>query len=96
MLDFLAFAGTIAATAFGYVTARKFVRDRLKFVDGVQTLKAPLIAALVAWAIATPLTWILPIVGMGTAILFGLSVGLGVRAGARDIRIERRITGGTL
>ena len=94
MLDLLAFAATIAATAFGYVTARKFVRDRLKYVDGAQTLKAPLIAALVAWAVVTPLTWILPLVGMGTAILFGVSVGLGVRAGARDIRAANRITAG--
>lgn len=95
MLDFIAFAATIAATAFGYVTARKFVRDRLKFVDGAQTLKAPIIAGLVAWAVAAPLTWILPLVGMGTAVLFGAGVGLGVRAGARDIRVERRLGAGS-
>ena len=95
MLDLLAFAVTIAASAFGYVTARRFVRERLKFVDGAQTLKAPVIAALAAWALATPLTWFLPLVGAGAAILFGLSVGLGVRAGARDIRIERRLTAGS-
>lgn len=93
MLDLLLFAATIAATAFGYVTARKFVRDRLKFVDGVQTMKAPIVAGLVAWALAMPLVWILPL-GAGTAILFGLSVGMGVRAGAKDIRIARRITSG--
>jgi len=93
VLDLLLFAATIAATAFGYITARKFVRDRLKFVDGVQTMKAPVVAGLVAWAIAMPLTWILPL-GAGTAILFGLSVGLGVRAGAKDVRIDRRISGG--
>ena len=94
MLDFIAFAATIAATALGYVTARKYVRDRLKFVDAIQTLKAPVIAGLVAWAIAAPLTWLLPLVGMGTAVLFGAGVAFGVRAGARDIRIERRITAG--
>jgi hypothetical protein len=94
MFELLAFAATIAATAFGYVTARKYVRDRLKFVDAVQTLKAPLVAGLVAWAVAMPLTWLLPFVGAGTAILFGLSIALGVRAGARDIRVERRITAG--
>lgn len=94
MFELLAFAATIAATAFGYVTARKYVRDRLKFVDAVQTLKAPIVAGLVAWAVAMPLTWLLPFVGAGTAILFGLSIALGVRAGARDIRVERRITAG--
>jgi hypothetical protein len=95
VLDLLALAATIAAAAFGYLTARKYVRDRLKFVDAAQTVKAPLLAGLIAWAVAMPLTWILPFIGAGTAILFGLSVALGVRAGARDIRIDRRISGGT-
>jgi hypothetical protein len=94
VFDLIAFAATIAVTAFGYITARRYVRDRLKFVDAVQTLKAPVIAGLVAWAIAAPLTWIIPLVGMGTAVLFGAGVAFGVRAGARDIRIERRITAG--
>lgn len=94
MLDLLAFAATIAAAAFGYVAARKYVRDRLKFVDAVQTLKAPILAGLIAWAVVTPITWLLPLVGTGTALLFGLSVGMGVRAGARDIRTDRRITAG--
>lgn len=94
MLDLLAFAATIAAAAFGYIAARKYVRDRLKFVDAVQTLKAPLLAGLIAWAVVTPITWLLPLVGTGTAVLFGLSVAFGVRAGARDIRTDRRITAG--
>lgn len=94
MWDLLAFAATVAAAAFGYITARRFVRDRLKFVDAAQTIKAPIIAGLGAWAIATPLTWVLPLVGAGTAVLFGISVALGVRSGAKDIRIERRITAG--
>jgi len=95
MLDLIALAGTIVAAAFGYITARRYVRDRLKFVDAVQTFKAPLISGLVAWAIAMPLTWILPLVGAPTAILFGLSVAFGVRAGAKDIRTQRRISSGT-
>lgn len=94
MLDLIALAATIAAAAFGYIMTRKYVRDRLKFVDAVQTWKAPVLAGLIAWAVVTPLTWILPLVGAGTAIAFALSVALGVRAGARDIRIDRRLTGG--
>jgi hypothetical protein len=93
MLDLLAFAATVAAAAFGYITARRFVRDRLKYVDSAQTIKAPIIAGLGAWAIATPLVWFLPLVGAGTALLFGLSVALGVRSGAKDIKIGR-ITAG--
>jgi len=94
MWDLLAFAATIAASAFGYVTARRFVRERLKYVDFAQTLKAPVIAGLVAWAIAWPLTWVLPLVGAGTALVFGASVALGVRAGAKAIRIDRRLSAG--
>lgn len=96
MLDLIAFAATIAAAAFGYIATRRYVRQRLKFVDAVQTLKAPILAGLIAWAVATPLIWLLPLVGPGTALLFGLSVGLGVRAGARDIRIDRRLSSGTV
>ena len=96
VFSILALVATIAAGALGFLTARKFVRDRLKFVDAAQTLKAPILAGLVAWAVATPLTWVLPLVGAGTAALFGVSVGLGVRAGARDIRVDRRLTGGSL
>jgi hypothetical protein len=40
------------------------------------------IAALVAW----PLTWILPLVGTGTALLFGAAVAFGVSSGAKAIR----------
>ena len=94
MLDLLAFAATVAAAAFGYITARRFVRDRLKFVDAAQTIKAPVIAGLAAWAIALPLTWVLPLVGGGTALLFGIAVGAGVRSGAKDIRADRQITAG--
>ena len=95
MLGFLAFAAALAASGFGFVAARRFVRDRLKFVDAAQTLKAPILAGVGAWAIAMPLTWFIPLIGAGTAVLFGVSVGLGVRAGARDIRIGRQITGGS-
>jgi hypothetical protein len=91
----LALVASLAASAVGFLTARKFVRDRLKFVDAAQTLKAPVIAGLAAWAIAMPFTWLLPLVGAGTAVVFGVSVALGVRAGARDIRVDRRITGGS-
>jgi hypothetical protein len=94
VLDFIAFAATLAATAFGYVAARKFVRERLKFVDAAHTFKAPLIAGVVAWAVMMPFTWLLPLAGAGTALLFGVSVALGVRAGARDIRAGRHISDG--
>lgn len=83
---------SLAVTSFGFAVARKYVRDRLKFVDAVQTMKAPVIAGLAGWALFMPFT-LLPFVGLGTAIVFGLSVGLGVRAGANDIKLGR-LSGG--
>jgi hypothetical protein len=82
LLSFL--AGTVLAIV-GYSQARAFVTGRLRYVD------APIIAGVGAALIALPLVAILPFVGAGTALSFGLSVGLGVAAGSRDVR--RRISG---
>jgi hypothetical protein len=94
MWDLLAFAASIAATAFGYITARTFVREKLRYVDAAQTRRAPVIAGVVAWAIAMPLVWVLPLVGPATALLFGVSVAIGVRSGAKDIKEGQRISSG--
>ena len=92
----ISIAISLALSTAGFAVARRYVRDRLKFVDAVHTMKAPIIAGLVGWAVMMPLT-LLPListlVGVGTAIVFGLSVALGVRAGAKDIKIGR-ISGG--
>ncbi|HEX2077560.1 MAG TPA: hypothetical protein VHG08_07615 [Longimicrobium sp.] len=81
----------IAASVFGYVQTRGFVRRRLMYVDAVHSGGAPLLAGVAAAAVAMPVVGILPLVGGGTALLFGAGVGAGVRAGARDTR-RRRIT----
>lgn len=92
MIGFLAAAAiTTGAGIVGYVQSRMFVRSRLRFVDAVQSGKAPVLAGLGAAVVAAPLA-VLPFVGIGTAIVFGASVGAGVAAGARDIR--RRIGSG--
>ncbi len=82
----LGFAITIGVTLFGYWQARQFTQNKLRYVDGVHRALVPVMVGLAAAAIATPITWILPLVGMGTAILFGGGVALGVAAGAREIR----------
>ena len=70
---------------FGYWQARRFVVNRLRFVDAVHGIGAPVIAGLGAALLVAPFT-ILPLIGTGTALLFGASVALGVKAGAREIR----------
>ncbi|MCU0647158.1 MAG: hypothetical protein MUF00_04145 [Gemmatimonadaceae bacterium] len=66
---------------------RRFVRDRLRYVDAVQSGKWPWIAGIGAALVAGPFAWLIPFVAAkGLAITAGLAVGMGVAAGARDIR----------
>jgi hypothetical protein len=86
MLELIGLAATVVAGGFGYIGSRDFVTRRLRYVDHVQRPSAPLVAGTVAALAAAPLTWVLPLVGAGTAIIFGAAVGAGTRAGARRIR----------
>lgn len=92
MLEFLMAAGTGAATLVGYLKARQFVRDRLRFVDAAHRPTAPLIAGSAAAVIAAPIVWLLPILGAPAALIFGVGVGWGVHHGSRDAR--KRLPGG--
>lgn len=86
MFGLIAIAASMVITWFGYTTARTFVRNRLRFVDAAQSGWAPLLAGVGAAMIASPIAAILPFVGGGTALAFGISVGWGVASGQRDIR----------
>ena len=86
MFTFLAFALAGAAAILGHVQSRRYVRNRLRFVDGIQNPAVPIVAGVAATLIAAPVVWLLPIVGGGTALLFGLGVGTGVAAGAREAK----------
>jgi len=76
---------TGVASIGGYLTMKRFVRGRLRFVEGVHKRPLPLIAGVAAAAIAVPLT-ILPIINMGTAFLFGIGVATGVSSGRRELK----------
>jgi hypothetical protein len=86
MFNLIGLLIALAAIVIGYGGARRFVRDRLRYVDGAQKTTAPVIAGIVAFLIALPVVWLLPIVGIGTAIAFAVSVATGVAVGARDIK----------
>jgi hypothetical protein len=90
MFTIISMAIALAVAVVGYLQAKSFVQTKLRFVDAVQHFAAPLIAAVAAMLIATPVVWLLPLIGKGTAILFGLGVGAGVSSGAKDIR--KRLT----
>jgi hypothetical protein len=86
MLELLGLIAAAGATGVGYTRSRDFVATRLRFVDLVQRPGAPLIAGAAATALAAPVVWVLPVIGGGTALLFGIGVGAGTRAGVRRIR----------
>ncbi len=86
MFELLMFAAGGAATVWGYVQSRRYVRRRLRFVDAVQKPVVPVAAGLGAAVVAAPVVWLLPVLGGGAAVVFGIGVGLGVFHGARDVK----------
>jgi hypothetical protein len=84
MIELLSLAAAVAATGFGYTRSRRFVRERLRFVEAAHKRSAPWLAGAAAAAVAVPLVAVLPLVGAGTALLFGAGVGTGVAHGSRD------------
>ncbi|MBA3657160.1 MAG: hypothetical protein H0W69_07400 [Gemmatimonadaceae bacterium] len=79
---------TLGVVYFGYTTAHRFVRDRLRFVEGARKPHIPFVVAFAILAVTIPIAWILPFVGVGSAVALGVGVGAGVAAGGRDLRRE--------
>jgi hypothetical protein len=65
---------------------RRFVANRLRYVDAARKALTPWLAGGAALVVAAPVMAVLPIVGVGTALTVGLAVGMGVANGARDIK----------
>jgi len=86
MFELLALAAAGVAGGWGYISSRKFVRERLRYVDAVRKPVAPVVAGTVAALVAAPVVWLLPIVGAGTAVVFGVGIGAGVASGAGDVK----------
>jgi len=97
MWGFISLVVTLAAAWIGYGAARRFVRERLRYVDAALKPSAAILAGVGAALVAAPVVWLLPsfIVSGATAIAFGLSVGLGVRSGAKDVKRGYVITSGS-
>ena len=86
MLSFLVLAVTLFALVAAFAVSRRFVRERLRFVNAVQRPSAPLVAGAGALGVGALLALVLPFVGLLTAVSLAAAVGMGVSAGARDIR----------
>jgi hypothetical protein len=82
----LAFALSTAAAIIGFTQAKDFVSRRLRYVDAARSPLAPLVAGAGAALVAMPIVWLLPFVTGVSAVAFGISVGLGVAAGNKEVR----------
>src|SRR3954469_21272446 len=82
----IAFIIASGSAIFGYTLAKKFVRDRLRYVEGAHKPATPFIAGIGAYLVAMVAVALLPIVGIGTAIAFALSVAFGTAAGSRAVK----------
>lgn len=89
MVEIIWLAATGAAGVLGYAQSRRFVKTRLRFVDGIRKPYVPLLAGGAAAAAAAPVVWILPIIGTATAVIFGAGVGAGVASGRKEIEEGR-------
>lgn len=88
MIELLIVGSAAGACAAGYVKVRSFVRRRLRFVDAVHDRKAPVVTGVVATLAAGPVVMLLPVIGAGAAVAFGVGVGAAVAHGARDLKRE--------
>jgi hypothetical protein len=86
MFLMLSFLIALVVVVLGFSAARRFVRDRLRFVDAAQRASAPWIAGTGALVLGALVALLIPGVGAGTALAFALAIGSGVAVGARDIR----------
>lgn len=91
MIELLILGAAAGGIGAGYARIRRFVRKRLRFVEAIQNPVAPFAIGAVGALIAAPVVWLLPVLGGGTALLFGAGVGLAVRHGARDIKRSDRV-----
>ena len=74
-----------AASIGGFVTMKRFVRGRLRFVDGVHRRGVPLVAWVAGLGVGL-LAAVLPFVTPLTAVLFGIGIGTGVAAGRKELK----------
>ena len=82
----IALAITLIVTGLGHKYARELVSRKLRYVSAAQTPAAPFIAGIGATILALPIVGLLPLVTTVTALCFGVSVGFGAAAGARDVK----------
>jgi hypothetical protein len=89
LLTVISFLLALAVAFVSFRLSRRFVRDRLRYVDAAQRASTPWIAGLGALLVGALIVALVPGLGAGMALTFALAVGSGVAAGARDVREGR-------
>lgn len=92
LLGLTAFALFATAAVGSYALSRSFVQRRLRFVDAVRGPFAPWIAGAGAFLVALPFT-LLPVIGIATALVFGLGTAFGTASGVRALNRADNIRG---
>ena len=77
-----------AASIYGHLKSRRFVRRRLRYTSWVERPYLGIVTGVVAAVVAAPVVGLIPFLhlGVGTAMVFGAGVGTGVSMGAKDAR----------
>ncbi len=74
----LILGGVIAG--YGYFKSRRFVRERLRFVEAVHRPAAPIVVGVATTVIVS----VLPVLGVVTGVMAGVGLAAGVSHGAKD------------
>ena len=77
-----------AASIYGHMKSRKFVRRRLRYTSWVEKPYLGVVTGVAAAVLAAPVVGFIPFLGLGasTAMIFGAGVGTGVSMGAKEAR----------
>jgi hypothetical protein len=86
MFELIPIAVAGAASLYGHVRSRRFVRRRLRYTSWVEKPGLGIAAGVAAAVLAAPVVGILPFLGGGSALIFGAGVGTGVAMGAKDAK----------
>ena len=86
MLELIGMGIAGIAAIYGHAKSRQFTRKRLRYTSWVEKPGLGLAAGVGAAVLAAPIVAPLPLVGIGTALLFGAGVGTGVAMGAKDAK----------
>lgn len=81
MLSFLA---SLAAIVGGYLGTKRFVLNRLRYVDAATDPAAPWVAGAAGTVAGLPFA-LLPILTVGTAVSLGAGIGWGVYRAGREL-----------